>query len=137
MWIRTLRDERRERSDWAYGRAAARLVALDKRRTESSTFQAWLDEYAVDAFQRKDEGSVQVRIETIPGDLKSAAHPSMEQALRDGYSAWFVMATTLPRSMRCSSSGRIVDNPRPRKPASSSVRRRDSVLATLGSDGSV
>jgi hypothetical protein len=67
---------------------AAQLVAMDERRAESSAFQEWLNEYAVEVLQRKDEGRVRVRIDTVLSDLKADHYPTIREALLDGYSAW-------------------------------------------------
>jgi hypothetical protein len=67
---------------------AAQLVTMDQRRAESSAFQRWLNEYAVEVMQSKSEGRVRVRIDTVLSDLKSDHYPTVTEALREGYSAW-------------------------------------------------
>jgi hypothetical protein len=67
---------------------AAQLVAMDERRAESSAFQEWLNEYAVEVLQRKHEGRVRVRIDTVLSDLQADHYPTIVEALREGYSAW-------------------------------------------------
>jgi hypothetical protein len=71
----------------AAGRGA-QLVTMDKQRAESNAFQRWLSEYTVEVMESKVDGRPRIRIDTVLSDLKSTAHPTITEALRDGYSAW-------------------------------------------------
>ncbi|WP_276259917.1 hypothetical protein [Haloglomus litoreum] len=67
---------------------ASQLVTMNQQRAESSAFQQWLNEYAVEVLQRKDDGRVRVRIDTVLSDLKADHYPTIREALLEGYSAW-------------------------------------------------
>jgi len=71
----------------AAGRAA-QLVTMDKQRAESSAFGRWLNEYAVEVMDARDDGRTRLRIETVSSSLKSSSRPHIREALADGYSAW-------------------------------------------------
>lgn len=67
---------------------ASQLVTMYQQRAESSSFQQWLNEYAVEVMQRENEGRVRVRIDTVLSDLKADHYPTIREALLEGHSAW-------------------------------------------------